>query len=162
MIPSRAVHRSLSITQRAGKGLMVQQRCFRAASRSHITVASRPPSSARNAAFLLSATLGVGCLYHLGYPRKLYAEEIPTPAEVRFEAPRRKESSREENRDLISSQHLQVKKSWENPGVYCWGSNSGEELVDNEFRTSYIFYRPSGCSRFRRAIYQDSEEDGFL
>ncbi|KAI9891607.1 MAG: hypothetical protein M1814_002541 [Vezdaea aestivalis] len=34
--------------------------------------------------------------------------------------------SKEENRDLISSQHLQVKKSWENPGLYVWGSNSGK------------------------------------
>ncbi|CZT15317.1 related to FMP25 Found in Mitochondrial Proteome [Ramularia collo-cygni] len=31
----------------------------------------------------------------------------------------------EENRDMISSQHHQVKKSWENPGVYAWGSNTG-------------------------------------
>ena len=38
---------------------------------------------------------------------------------------KKKGASKEENRDLISSQHLQVKKSWENPGVYAWGSNSG-------------------------------------
>ena len=38
---------------------------------------------------------------------------------------KKKGASKEENRDLISSQHLQVKKSWENPGVYVWGSNSG-------------------------------------
>lgn len=52
-----------------------------------------------------------------------HAEEPPPVPE--FEKQRRKSSSKEENRDIISSQHLQVKKSWENPGVYVWGSNSG-------------------------------------
>ncbi|KAF2429551.1 mitochondrial protein-like protein Fmp25 [Tothia fuscella] len=58
--------------------------------------------------------------------RTLYAEEIPAsdPTPV-FETKRRKAKSKEDNRDLISSQHLQVKKSWENPGVYAWGSNGG-------------------------------------
>ncbi|OWO99313.1 mitochondrial protein Fmp [Marssonina coronariae] len=73
--------------------------------------------------------VGAGLLYSLGYPTTLYAEEIPAPAEVMFEKPRRKASSREENRDLISSQHLQVKKSWENPGVYAWGSNAGRVVA---------------------------------
>ncbi|GAM89305.1 hypothetical protein ANO11243_073420 [Dothideomycetidae sp. 11243] len=35
----------------------------------------------------------------------------------------------EEIRDLISSQHLQVKRSWENPGVYAWGSNAGKVVA---------------------------------
>jgi len=47
-------------------------------------------------------------------------------ANIEFEKTRPPTKSKEENRDLISSQHLQVKKSWENPGVYCWGSNSGK------------------------------------
>lgn len=38
---------------------------------------------------------------------------------------KRKGASKEKNRDLISSQHLQVRRSWENPGVYAWGSNTG-------------------------------------
>ena len=42
-----------------------------------------------------------------------------------FEQPRRKAKSKEDNRSMISSQHLQVQRSWENPGVYAWGSNSG-------------------------------------
>lgn len=45
--------------------------------------------------------------------------------EMLFEKPRRKPKSKEENRNMISSQHLQVQRSWENPGVYAWGSNSG-------------------------------------
>lgn len=59
----------------------------------------------------------------LGLSRYVYAEE-PLPEPV-FEKPRPKAFSKEENRDIISSQHLQVKRSWENPGVYTWGSNSG-------------------------------------
>lgn len=35
-------------------------------------------------------------------------------------------ASKDETRDQISSQHLQVKKSWENPGVWCWGDNNGK------------------------------------
>jgi len=38
-------------------------------------------------------------------------------------------SSKEEKREALSSQHLQVKKSWEHPGVYAWGSNSGKVVA---------------------------------
>ncbi|KAF2751677.1 mitochondrial protein-like protein Fmp25 [Sporormia fimetaria CBS 119925] len=53
------------------------------------------------------------------------AEAPPQHQDPTFEKPRRAASSTEDNRELISSQHLQVKKSWENPGVYLWGANSG-------------------------------------
>lgn len=58
--------------------------------------------------------------------REVYAES-PAYAETKFEKHKKKTKglSKEENRDNISSQHLQVKQSWENPGVYAWGSNSG-------------------------------------
>jgi alpha-tubulin suppressor-like RCC1 family protein len=82
----------------------------------------------RRTKLLVTATLFAGGLYATGYPRSVEAEAkppVPAPAEIKFEEQRRKGSSKEENRDLISSQHLQVKKSWENPGVYAWGSNSG-------------------------------------
>lgn len=42
---------------------------------------------------------------------------------------KKKGASKEEIRDLISSQHLQVKRSWENPGVYAWGSNTGKVVA---------------------------------
>jgi alpha-tubulin suppressor-like RCC1 family protein len=59
----------------------------------------------------------------------VYAEEQesdPTPV---FEKQRRQAKSKEDNRDIISSQHLQVKRSWENPGVYAWGSNTGRVVA---------------------------------
>jgi alpha-tubulin suppressor-like RCC1 family protein len=49
-------------------------------------------------------------------------------AELEFEKARKHAASKEDNRELISSQHLQVKKSWEHPGVYAWGSNSGKVI----------------------------------
>ena len=82
--------------------------------------------------FLIRVILGAGAgtaLYHgskHSYLTELHAEAPPTPAEVKIERSRKNKGlSKEENRDVISSQHLQVKKSWENPGVYAWGSNSG-------------------------------------
>lgn len=62
-------------------------------------------------------------------------EEVPlqSPAalsEVKIEIPKKtKRLSKEENRDTTSSQHVQVKQSWENPGVYAWGSNSGRVVA---------------------------------
>jgi alpha-tubulin suppressor-like RCC1 family protein len=64
--------------------------------------------------------------------REVHAEELPTDdtqAELQFEAPRRQARSADDNRNIISSQHLQVQKSWENPGVYAWGSNAGKTVA---------------------------------
>ncbi|KAF2149917.1 RCC1/BLIP-II [Myriangium duriaei CBS 260.36] len=56
--------------------------------------------------------------------------DSPEDATPEFEVSRkRKGASKEEIRDLISSQHLQVKRSWENPGVYAWGSNAGKVVA---------------------------------
>lgn len=61
--------------------------------------------------------------------REAHAEE-PEEPKLEFEQSRkRKGASKEEIRDLISSQHLQVKRSWENPGVYAWGSNAGRVVA---------------------------------
>ncbi|KAM0427279.1 hypothetical protein ACHAPT_007712 [Fusarium lateritium] len=60
-----------------------------------------------------------------------------TKADVEFEKPRKKARSKEENRDLISSQHLQVKHSWEHPGVYAWGSNIGK-VIDPKSNDKYV------------------------
>lgn len=61
---------------------------------------------------------------------EVHAEEPPQDQqELEFEKPRPKPTSEEDNRKIISSQHLQVRKSWENPGVYAWGSNSGKVVA---------------------------------
>lgn len=64
--------------------------------------------------------------------RSAHAEAPPQDEEnpLIYEKSRKKAGvSKEENRDLISSQHLQVKRSWENPGVYAWGSNTGRVVA---------------------------------
>ncbi|KAK0384391.1 hypothetical protein NLU13_7946 [Sarocladium strictum] len=58
-------------------------------------------------------------------------------AVLEFEKPRKAPVSKEDNRDLISSQHLQVKKSWEHPGVYAWGSNAGK-VIDPNSNEKYV------------------------
>jgi alpha-tubulin suppressor-like RCC1 family protein len=58
--------------------------------------------------------------------REAHADTASDGQEIQIEKSRKKKgASKEENRSLISSQHLQVKRSWENPGVYAWGSNTG-------------------------------------
>ncbi|KAL1602620.1 hypothetical protein SLS60_006037 [Paraconiothyrium brasiliense] len=68
--------------------------------------------------------------------REVHAEEPPQEQqELNFEAPRRKATSEDDNRNIISSQHLQVQKSWENPGVYAWGSNAGKVVAPDSNET---------------------------
>ncbi|KZZ92168.1 rRNA processing protein [Moelleriella libera RCEF 2490] len=77
----------------------------------------------------------------------------PSKARPKFEKPRKQPSSKEENRDLISSAHLQVKNSWENPGVYAWGSNSGK-VIDPEANDKYIKL-PRRISFFNDQLLRD-------
>lgn len=89
---------------------------------------------------------------------EVYAES-PTPyAEIKFEKnKKRKGLSKEENRDTISSQHLQVKQSWENPGVYAWGSNSGR-VVAPEFDEAFV-KSPRRISFFDGLLLRDLKLD---
>lgn len=90
--------------------------------------------------------------------REVYAES-PTPyVELKFEKnKKRKGLSKEENRDTISSQHLQVKQSWENPGVYAWGSNSGR-VVGPESDEAFI-KSPRRISFFDGLLLRDLKLD---
>ncbi|KAI0007295.1 RCC1/BLIP-II [Xylariaceae sp. FL0662B] len=73
------------------------------------------------------------------YPSMKKEEQKPREAAIEYEKVRPQVESKEDNRDLISSQHFQVKKSWEHPGVYAWGSNSGRvaapDSTDNVVKT---------------------------
>lgn len=98
----------------------------------HFNSQTSPSDSILTYRLLIRCLLGLGvgtALYqssHHLHLTELHAEAPPAPVEVKLEKPRKtKGISKEENRDNISSQHLQVKKSWENPGVYAWGSNIG-------------------------------------
>ncbi|CAM1503850.1 Fc.00g014410.m01.CDS01 [Cosmosporella sp. VM-42] len=64
-------------------------------------------------------------------------EEPPTKVELQFEKPKKQVETKEEYRDLLSSQHLQLKDAWEHPGVYAWGSNSGK-VIDPNSKEKYV------------------------
>ncbi|EOA89640.1 uncharacterized protein SETTUDRAFT_167475 [Exserohilum turcica Et28A] len=88
--------------------------------------------------------------------RDAHAEE-PEGPELQFEAPRRQATSSDDNRNIISSQHLQVIKSWENPGVYAWGSNSGK-VVAPDSDEKYI-KTPRRLSFFDGKLLRDIKLD---
>lgn len=77
----------------------------------------------------------------------------PAKAQPKFEKSRKQPVSKEDNRDIISSQHLQVKNSWEHPGVYAWGSNSGK-VIDPNSDDKYIKL-PRRISFFNDQILRD-------
>ncbi|EXJ75661.1 uncharacterized protein A1O5_00168 [Cladophialophora psammophila CBS 110553] len=85
----------------------------------------------RQSAVIIAAAATVALVYTTTQFRAVQAEAPPSDAQeiVIEKSKKRKGASKEENRDLISSQHLQVKKSWENPGVYAWGSNTGRVVA---------------------------------
>jgi alpha-tubulin suppressor-like RCC1 family protein len=110
------------------------------APRSQVRTATHPYAQRRQQHFVRSVatviTLGATATafqWVNGNPimREVHAEEPPKEEEVelKFEAPRRQAKSADDNRNIISSQHLQVQKSWENPGVYTWGSNAGKVVA---------------------------------
>jgi alpha-tubulin suppressor-like RCC1 family protein len=80
----------------------------------------------RPSATVFAAATTVALIYHT--TRDVQAEEAEQELVIE-KSKKKKGASKEQNRDLISSQHLQVKKSWENPGVYAWGSNTGKVVA---------------------------------
>lgn len=86
------------------------------------------------------AIAAAGAFYYPQIQKSFATPEEPAPspkAQPEFEKPRKQAVSKEDNRDMISSQHLQVKNSWERPGVYAWGSNTGK-VIDPNSSDKYI------------------------
>ncbi|KAI9684045.1 MAG: hypothetical protein M1822_005872 [Bathelium mastoideum] len=87
--------------------------------------------------------------------------EAPADAEVVFEKPKKtKGLGKEDVRDLISSQHLQVKRSWENPGVYAWGSNSGKVVAPDSQEN--VIKRPQRIPFFDGRLLRDLKLDRYF
>ncbi|KAF7534769.1 hypothetical protein G7Z17_g13314 [Cylindrodendrum hubeiense] len=80
-------------------------------------------------------------------------EKHPAKAELQFEKPRKQAASKEENRDLLSAQHLQVKNSWEHPGIYAWGSNVAK-VIDPNSDDKYVKL-PRRIAHFDGQILRD-------
>ncbi|KAL8858423.1 MAG: hypothetical protein Q9178_005104 [Gyalolechia marmorata] len=116
-------------------------------------------------AILLASFVGVGGLvaatqsyYDFPFITSAFAEAPPAPVDVKIEKTRKKKGlSKEENRDTISSQHLQVKRSWENPGVYAWGSNSGRVVAPDS--DEQIIRSPRRISFFDGLLLRDIKLD---
>ncbi|KAI1271582.1 regulator of chromosome condensation 1/beta-lactamase-inhibitor protein II [Xylaria sp. FL0933] len=78
-------------------------------------------------------------------------------AVIEYERQRPQPDTKEDSRDLISSQHLQVKKSWEHPGVYCWGSNSGRVAAPDS--TESVIKTPRRIPYFDGQLIRDLKLD---
>ena len=121
---------------------------------------SRPPrpSGARKFALLAVAALsGTGAVVaYYAYGATPAAPEIEK-AEIVYEKPRRKAATQEESRDLVSSQHLQVKNSWEHPGVYAWGSNAGRVVAPDSKES--VIKTPRRIPYFDGQILRDLKLD---
>ena len=125
---------------------------------------SRPtrPSGARTVALLavaaLSGTGAVVAYYAYFSPRATPAGPAEVEkAEIVYERPRRKAATQEESRDLVSSQHLQVKNSWEHPGVYAWGSNAGRVVAPDSKES--VIKTPRRIPYFDGQILRDLKLD---
>lgn len=94
----------------------------------------------------------------LAYPYIFNSDvAVPEKPEVVFEKPRKKARSPEEGRDAVSSQHVQVKKSWEQPGVYAWGSNLGKVVAPDSDEP--VIKTPRRISYFDGQLLRDLKLD---
>ncbi len=128
--------------------------------------AGRPPRSGARILGLLSVAVASGAAvwaYPLVFSNsssssssEQEAVEIPK-ADLEYEKARRPPVSKEDNRDLISSQHLQVKKSWEHPGVYAWGSNAGRVAAPDS--TDAVVKTPRRIPYFDGQLLRDLKLD---
>ncbi|KAI2616746.1 RCC1/BLIP-II [Hypoxylon sp. NC1633] len=105
---------------------------------------------------------GVAVAFAAGSAVLLYSSMTKDPikpreAAIEYEKDRPIPESKEDHRDLISSQHLQVKKSWENPGVYAWGSNSGRVAAPDS--TDTVVKTPRRISYFDGQLLRDIKLD---
>ncbi|KAK4098698.1 RCC1/BLIP-II [Parathielavia hyrcaniae] len=112
----------------------------------------------RRALGLLAVAIASGAGALWAYPRLFPASQPagplqPEKAELVFEKPRKKAASKEG----ISSQHLQVKSSWEHPGVYAWGSNAGKVVAPDSSET--VVKTPRRIPYFDGQILRDLKLD---
>ncbi|KAI5466860.1 regulator of chromosome condensation 1/beta-lactamase-inhibitor protein II [Mariannaea sp. PMI_226] len=74
---------------------------------------------------------------HEQEPEQPTKKKATRKAELQFENPPERAATKEETRDILSSQHHQVKESWKHPGIYAWGSNVGR-VIDPNSKEKYV------------------------
>nr|POE96939.1 protein fmp25, mitochondrial [Quercus suber] len=167
----RAVPRSLAeCNKAASKQASLVTRLHRAHPR--VATASYTARAQHKQQQLLRSILVIGCAgvaatvtqfyIHDGhFTARSHAEGQPEEPEENlpiFEESRKKPGvSKEENRDLISSQHHQVKRSWESPGVYAWGSNTGRVVAPDS--TESVIKTPRRIPFFDGQLLRDVKLD---
>ncbi|EMD00348.1 hypothetical protein BAUCODRAFT_30829 [Baudoinia panamericana UAMH 10762] len=165
---SRTAQRTIPRCSRAASSradfLARQSAPARIAAASHQDKAYRKQQQLLRSILAIAIAGGVATLtqHYLndGMLRVAHAEAPPKDEEnaLVFEASRKKAGlSKEENRDLISSQHHQVKRSWENPGVYAWGSNSGRVAAPDS--TENVIKTPRRINFFDGMLLRDIKLD---
>ena len=150
---------SLRSLPRVPKAQFTNKRSFRQTGISQAEGPGRPRPRSRKIALIVSAAIGAAAVY-LVYPSQVQTEVAPARAQFKVEEPRKVARSSEENRDLISSQHLQVKKSWENPGVYAWGSNIGRVVAPDSEET--FIKKPRRIAYFDGKLLRDIKLDRYF
>ena len=110
----------------------------------------------------LAIGLGTSISLYLGafgnQMRELHAEAPLVSLDIVPERTlKRKTGLSKENRDSISSQHLQVNKSWESPGVYAWGSNTGRVVAPDSVET--LIKAPRRMPAFDGVLLRDLKLD---
>jgi alpha-tubulin suppressor-like RCC1 family protein len=137
MLATRTLSRAIPRVQKTPRTCNIRTFTHRTQNNSNTRIATHPYAHRRQRHFVRSvvAVTSLGALATVlqwakgnNLYRDAHAEAPPEP-ELEFEKARRKPTSKEDNRALISSQHLQVKRSWENPGVFAWGSNAGKVVA---------------------------------
>ncbi|KAI0178344.1 regulator of chromosome condensation 1/beta-lactamase-inhibitor protein II [Pestalotiopsis sp. NC0098] len=91
------------------------------------------------------------------YPAFVTEPAKPSHATIHYEKERPKPKTTEDNRDIISSQHLQVRESWEHPGVYAWGSNAGRVAAPDS--TENVVKTPRRIKYFDGQLLRDVKLD---
>lgn len=109
--------------------------------------------------------LGAGAAIFHGSRRlkltEIHAEAPPAPVDIVIEKPKdTKGLTKEETRSVISSQHHQVIRSWENPGVYAWGSNSGRVVAPSSDET--LIKLPQRIDYFDGLLLRDLKLDRYF
>ena len=172
---SKTVPRSIPQCSRAAstssRAAFLAQRVTRsdAAVASHQYRAQRKQQQLFRSLFAIAVAGGIATAsqfyVHNGRPIGTSHAEAPPQEEeapLVFEKSRKKEGvSKEENRDLISSQHHQVKRSWENPGVYAWGSNTGRVVAPDRPEDAVV-KTPRRISWFDGKLLRDVKLDRYF
>ncbi|KAI5361592.1 putative regulator of chromosome condensation 1/beta-lactamase-inhibitor protein II [Septoria linicola] len=148
----------------SSRAAFLAQQAERVATVSYHSRAARKQGQLKRSVFAIVAAGGLATAsqFYINNGQLVRQAHAEAPQEegnpLVFEKSRKKKNvSVEENRDMISSQHHQVKQSWENPGVYAWGSNSGN-VVAPDSDEKYI-KTPRRIAYFNAMLLRDIKLD---